>query len=1083
MASDGQRGFARDFLTLAVLAALTYATGGLATPAAQGAFAARAALALGASSYARSQARKAGRRNRTGPQDNNVTYRTPDHPEIDVYGMARVPTVLVARFAHGEGNKYNTLVLMVPCRHRLTSIERVLFDGVDIGELDANGYVQSGSRFFTDRVAALSKEYAEVAVGGTLTLPEQVAQIIAVDTVAVRVTTITEGPEPELPRFTDTTLAEGEWSWNGNTVTILTDTATMGGDQRTLIVTYRAKQGGKAWVRVRKNLGDPAGGVFDVDGAGTTLTAATDGKWSATDKLCGIPNVCITFEFDPSGYMWAAGLPQVTLVAKGRTLYDPTKDSTNGGSGFHRFNDPATWEWSQCAVLGWSDYMVRRVGCGFDEIDWAAARAAVPVCNAAVTLKAGGAEPAFTANGYISTATDWPEAVEMLAMTMIGHACYSGGLWTILPFAWEAPTLTLPPSSVCEGDIETDPRPGLDEAINCVRGRFLDTRPTTDSPVHGLYTFTDFPPHKIAEYVTQDEGREWWHDIDLPLTVGAERAQRMARHYCYRARNGASVRATFDFTGYQTRPGRRIRLPWPHNSWDVTQDGGTGKVFQVLERGFEVPHRTTLLAQDDASAYYAWDYNVAVIPDPTPQTGFAPANFVEPPMNVRWKSDSTTFLRGADGRVRPYLSFTFDRPANPSVRVSLFWKPATQSAWNEVIGQVGDTELRAMDVSPGDVINAYLVAYNGIGAPSDPAWAMSITVNAQSATGLVVVAPNMVTNAGLDVSTAGWTLASSGLTPGSGLYLQRHPTPALYTISGYPSSANLSIESAQTGDGPIVRALSDPFTAGSGERWCAYAWLIGYGTHCGTTVVWYDEADNVIGRPIDGNLVLGGLRNPAWYWTRPEHYEQSVVFATAPSRTVKGRIAITAAGGWAAVPTKFVTFHKPFAGRVPFGLQAPPPWGPGGRNVINELMLMDGSAGDTFTKASGIDFALPVNRCDTPLLSATMAEIRARAGDRITYTFEATVSSSGGGNSRVRVGLVPTLFTDPFGQPKRSSDWLAVPEGATDFPVSRTDSFVYSGPPAAGSGKVDPVLGLYASVAAGTAALHAPRLIVQIQRR
>jgi hypothetical protein len=38
-----------------------------------------------------------------------------------------------------------------------------------------------------------------------------------------------------------------------------------------------------------------------------------------------------------------SGFPQFKFVVDGMRLYDPSKDSTNGGSGTQRFNDPSTW--------------------------------------------------------------------------------------------------------------------------------------------------------------------------------------------------------------------------------------------------------------------------------------------------------------------------------------------------------------------------------------------------------------------------------------------------------------------------------------------------------------------------------------------------------------------------------------------------------------------------------------------------------------------------------------------------------------------------------------------------------------------
>lgn len=49
--------------------------------------------------------------------------------------------------------------------------------------------------------------------------------------------------------------------------------------------------------------------------------------------------------------VWPGGRPKFGFVLKGGRRYDPRKDSTVGGSGTHRRDDPSTWEWSENAEV------------------------------------------------------------------------------------------------------------------------------------------------------------------------------------------------------------------------------------------------------------------------------------------------------------------------------------------------------------------------------------------------------------------------------------------------------------------------------------------------------------------------------------------------------------------------------------------------------------------------------------------------------------------------------------------------------------------------------------------------------------
>jgi hypothetical protein len=54
---------------------------------------------------------------------------------------------------------------------------------------------------------------------------------------------------------------------------------------------------------------------------------------------------------------WPGGRPRFGFVVKGKKQYDPRKDDTvPGGVGAHRWDDPATWEWSDNCVVCWYNF-------------------------------------------------------------------------------------------------------------------------------------------------------------------------------------------------------------------------------------------------------------------------------------------------------------------------------------------------------------------------------------------------------------------------------------------------------------------------------------------------------------------------------------------------------------------------------------------------------------------------------------------------------------------------------------------------------------------------------------------------------
>jgi len=86
------------------------------------------------------------------------------------------------------------------------------------------------------------------------------------------------------------------------------------------------------------------------------LNASVATQWTANHRMRGIAYLACSFEYDSRGMF--SSIPQVTVVCRGKKLYDPRKDgSISGGTGSHRYDTPSTFEWSDNATLCLLDYM------------------------------------------------------------------------------------------------------------------------------------------------------------------------------------------------------------------------------------------------------------------------------------------------------------------------------------------------------------------------------------------------------------------------------------------------------------------------------------------------------------------------------------------------------------------------------------------------------------------------------------------------------------------------------------------------------------------------------------------------------
>ena len=93
------------------------------------------------------------------------------------------------------------------------------------------------------------------------------------------------------------------------------------------------------------------------------LVASQPAKFGSNHRLRGIAYIAASFQYDAKGMF--TSVPEITVVVKGRKLYDPRLDgSITGGTGSHRIADPTTYEWSNNAALALLDYMHGDYGKG-----------------------------------------------------------------------------------------------------------------------------------------------------------------------------------------------------------------------------------------------------------------------------------------------------------------------------------------------------------------------------------------------------------------------------------------------------------------------------------------------------------------------------------------------------------------------------------------------------------------------------------------------------------------------------------------------------------------------------------------------
>lgn len=83
-------------------------------------------------------------------------------------------------------------------------------------------------------------------------------------------------------------------------------------------------------------------------------------NWTSAHRLQGLAYSYIRLEIDDNQTIWR-GEPEISAIIRGRKVYDPRLDSTVGGTGTQRVNNPSTWTYSPNPALCLRDYLTNTI--------------------------------------------------------------------------------------------------------------------------------------------------------------------------------------------------------------------------------------------------------------------------------------------------------------------------------------------------------------------------------------------------------------------------------------------------------------------------------------------------------------------------------------------------------------------------------------------------------------------------------------------------------------------------------------------------------------------------------------------------
>lgn len=438
--------------------------------------------------------------------------------------------------------------------------------------------------------------------------------------------------------------------------------------------------------------------------------------WTTDHRLRGVAYIYVRLEWSDS--VWPTGIPNVAAVIKGVKVWDPRDTGQDP-------TDSSTWQWSDNPALIILDYLrLGRgdggVGAGLEEIDETSFIAAANVCDELVELSEGSPtelQERYRCNGVINLDDAPADVIEDLLACCAGDLTYTQGRYRLAVGAYREPLLQTLTESMLRAPIKVQPRIGVREAFNRVRGTFVN-RDLNWQP-------DDFPAVENATYVAEDGGEEITTDFELAFEVDPIRAQRLAKIHLERSRQGITVVFPGNFSVLRTAVLDNVKLTIPHLGW-------ADKVFTVRAWTLAEEGGVDLLLREEASTVYDWAAGDATVIDPAPDTNLPSAFDVDQPTLGTIESGTDQLIQAGDGTVISRIRVGWPQVANGFVLeggfVEIGYRPQAGSpeADYQVVRAAGAaTETWLSPVLDGAVYEIRARSINSVGVPS--AWTAPVT--------------------------------------------------------------------------------------------------------------------------------------------------------------------------------------------------------------------------------------------------------------------------------------------------------------------------------------------------------------------
>lgn len=338
-------------------------------------------------------------------------------------------------------------------------------------------------------------------------------------------------------------------------------------------------------------------GTWDQN-ADADLVANSAGAFTASDRGRGICYVRVKIKYDSTKFQ---SIPEFLFVIRGARLYDWRRDSTAGGSGAHRWGQPATYEWSDNPIVqlyNWrrgiwiNGQRVAGMNTQPAALPVAYWTAAANACDELVALKAGGTEKRYRCGGVVATSTRHREVIQDILSTCAGNEIDTGGL--IKPFAGvtQPIVLAITDADLMSGaEVKISKRRSRNELINAVFGTYSDPG--------SLWQRRALPPRISPADEAEDGGIRLDEHYALEMITSQSQGQRVTEIIRRRHRAQGRVEITLRARFAVIEAGDWI-------SWTSERYGFTAAVFEVTSAQRSADQSMSLTLRAISASVYAF---------------------------------------------------------------------------------------------------------------------------------------------------------------------------------------------------------------------------------------------------------------------------------------------------------------------------------------------------------------------------------------------------------------------------------------------------------------------------------------------